>query len=37
MELDALSYLVGVATGAISVGLVWLCFVLFPSDCDELP
>lgn len=37
MELDILSYFVGVAVGAISVGLVWLCFALFPTDCDELP
>lgn len=37
MELDILSYFVGVAVGAISVGLTWVCFVLFPTDCDELP
>lgn len=37
MEFNFLSYLVGVAVGAISVGIVWLCFTLFPTDCDELP
>lgn len=37
MELDILSYFVGVAVGAISVGIMWLYFALFPADCDELP
>lgn len=37
MGLDILSYFVGVVVGAMSVGLIWTCFVLFPTDCDELP
>lgn len=37
MELDTLSYFAGVAVGAISVGIAWACFALFPTDCDELP
>lgn len=37
MDFDVWSYAVGVAAGALSVGLVWLLSVLFPTDCDELP
>lgn len=35
--MDIISHLIGVATGAFSVGLVWAMVVLFPTDCDELP
>ena len=37
MDFDVWSYLIGVAVGALSVGLVWALTVLFPIDCDELP
>lgn len=37
MNFDVWSYFIGVAVGAISVGIMWICFALFPTDCDELP
>lgn len=37
MSFDIWSYIIGVAVGALSVGLVWTLTVLFPTDCDELP
>lgn len=36
MDFDIWSYVIGVAVGALSVGLVWTLTVLFPTDCDEL-
>lgn len=37
MDFDVRSYVIGVAVGTLSVGLVWTMVVLFPTDCDELP
>lgn len=37
MDFDVWSYVIGVAVGAASVGLVWALTALFPTDCDELP
>lgn len=37
MKFDTWSYFIGVAMGALSVGLVWTLTILFPVDCDELP
>lgn len=37
MDFDIGPYVIGVAVGALSVGLVWTLTVLFPTDCDEVP
>ena len=36
MNFDVWSYVIGVAVGALSVGLVWVLTILFPADRDEL-
>ena len=37
MDFDVWSYVIGMAVGTFSVGLVLAIVVPFPTNCDELP